>query len=517
VYPPLFAIAQVKLGISRREPTSDSHLRAALDKAVAENRELRETIETLREENKALREADATRTEQLDSLAAKIAGLERKLGQNSSNSSLPPSSDRGPRQPKPESPNRAARRALGRKPGKQPGSPGHHLAQVEHPDHVEVHAPPCCGSCGGDLGAAAVTAVEKRQVFDLPEPRLESTEHQAETRLCRCGTTTKADFPPEARAYACYGSRVRANALYLMSRQHVPFERATEAMRDLFGVDVSTGFLDRLYSEGAAGLEAFLAAVTEQLRVADVVHVDETSDRLGKKSVWYHVACTELLTLLHADVTRGYDGIERTGLFPGFSGVVVHDRLDWYFSYGNATHAVCGAHLVRNLKSVGVVKSQQEWATAMTELLLEMKKAAEAAREKGRKAVYWRDLKAYMKRYDKICAAALAANPQAASGRKRNEVERESFNLATAFTTLKDEICLYAKDLRVPFTNNIAERDLRMAKIHRKVSSCFRSLEGAERLGAVRSYISTAMKQGLDPMAVLVRLFAGDAWIPQRA
>jgi transposase len=461
-------------------------LRAALDKAVAENRELRETIETIREENKALHETNATREEQIELLAAKIAGLEKKLGQNSSNSSLPPSSDRGPRPPKPESPNRAARRALGRKPGKQPGSPGHHLAQVEHPDHVEVHAPPCCGSCGGDLGAAAVTAVEKRQVFDLPEPRLESTEHQAETRLCRCGTTTKADFPPEARAYACYGSRVRANALYLMSRQHVPFERATEAMRDLFGVDVSTGFLDR-------------------------------SDRLGKKSVWYHVACTELLTLLHADVTRGYDGIERTGLFPGFSGVVVHDRLDWYFSYGNATHAVCGAHLVRNLKSVGVVKSQQEWATAMTELLLEMKKAAEAAREKGRKAVYWRDLKAYMKRYDKICAAALAANPQAASGRKRNEVERESFNLATAFTTLKDEICLYAKDLRVPFTNNIAERDLRMAKIHRKVSSCFRSLEGAERLGAVRSYISTAMKQGLDPMAVLVRLFAGDAWIPQRA
>jgi len=485
-------------------------LRAALDRAVAENRELRKTIETLREQN-------AAQAGQIDSLASKIAGLERKLGQNSSNSSLPPSSDRGPRPPKAESPNRAARRALGRKPGKQPGSPGHYLAQVVHPDHLEVHAPVFCGSCGGDLANADVTAVERRQVFDLPESQLESTEHQAETRLCRCGASTKAKFPPEARAYASYGPRVRANALYLMSRQHVPFERAAEAMRDLFGVEVSTGFLDSLYSEGAAGLDDFLAAVTEQLRSSEVVHVDETSDRLKKKSVWYHVACTELLTLLHADVTRGYDGIERTGLFPGYCGVVVHDRLDWYFSYSNATHAVCGAHLVRNLKSVGVVKSQQAWATKMTELLLEMNKAAETARDKGRKAVHWRHLKAYMKRYDDICAAALAANPQPASGRKRNEVERESFNLATAFVTLKDEICLYAKDLRVPFTNNIAERDLRMAKLHKKISSCFRSLEGAERLAAVRSYLSTAIKHGLEPMAVLVRLFAGDVWIPQRA
>lgn len=492
-------------------------MRAALDKAVAENRELRETIETIREENKALHETNATREEQIELLAAKIAGLEKKLGQNSSNSSLPPSSDRGPRPPKPESPNRAARRALGRKPGKQPGSPGHHLAQVEHPDHVEVHAPPCCGRCGSDLGTAEVTGIERRQVFDLPEPRLESTEHQAETRLCRCGARTKAEFPPEARAYVSYGPRVRANALYLMSRQHVPFERAAEAMKDLFGVDVSTGFLDNLYSQGAAGLEAFLAEVTEQLRIADVVHVDETSDRLNKKSVWYHVACTELLTLLHADVTRGYDGIERTGLFPGYSGVLVHDRLDWYFSYDNAIHAVCGSHLVRNLKSVAVVKSQRGWATDMTALLLEMKQSAEVAREKGRKAIYWRHLKAYMKRYDDICAAALAANPEPASGRKRNEVERESFNLASAFVALKDPICLYANDLRVPFTNNIAERDLRMAKLHKKISSCFRSMEGAERLAAVRSYISTAIKHGLDPMAMLVRLFAGDAWIPQQA
>jgi len=497
------------LGISSHDPSSGAHLRAALDRSAAENR-------VLREENQELRDTNAAQAAQLEELASRIADLEKKLNRNSSNSSLPPSSDRD-RQPKPESPNRAARRAMGRKPGKQPGQEGHHLSQVDNPDNVVVYSPGCCESCGGDLSEAEVEDVEVRQVFDLPKPKLVSTEHRAERRRCKCGTLTKAAFPKEVRSYASYGPRLRASALYLLARQHLPFERAGEAMRDMFGVSVSTGFLDDLYSEGAKDLEGFLAEVLEQLKSSDVVHVDETSDRLKKKSVWYHVACTELLTLLHADVTRGYAGIERTGLFPDFSGIVVHDRLDWYFSYKNATHAVCNAHLVRNLKSVAVVKSQQEWATDMTELLLEMKHAAGAAREAHKKAVNWRQLKGYMKRYDKICIAAMAANPQPASGRKRNGLERESFNLATAFVTLKDEICLYVKDLRVPFTNNIAERDLRMAKIHKKISSCFRSLEGAERLAAVRSYISTAMKQGLEPMAVLVRLFAGDTWMPQRA
>lgn len=504
------------MGISSREPISGPPVRALLDKAVGENRALREANEVLREELRGLRESNAAQATQLELLASTIAELEKKLSSNSSNSSLPPSSDRGPRPQKAESPNRAARRALGRKPGKQPGSKGHHLAQVEHPDNVVVHSPACCRDCGADLGSAAVEDVEVRQVFDLPEPRLESTEHRAEKRRCECGAATKAEFPPEARSHVSYGPRLRAFALYLLARQHLPFERAAEAMNDMFGVRVSIGFLDSLYSEGADGLEAFRAEVLDQLRSSEVVHVDETSDRLGAKSVWYHVASTDLLTLLHADETRGVDGVERVGLFPDFSGVAVHDRLSQYFRYEKATHAICGAHLIRNLASVAFGPSQRLWASSMAALLLEMRRAGDAARTKGARAIPRRRLNGYTKRYDDLCTIALAANLEPASGRKRNEVERESFNLATAFVTHKDAVCRYATDLRVPFTNNLAERDLRMAKLHKKISGCFRAMEGAERLAALRSYLSTARKQGLEPMAVLVRLFSGDTWIPQR-
>lgn len=497
------------------ESAGDVELLRAIEALRAENALLVEKNAGLVDQVDGLSVANAGLVEQVETLGAKIAELERKLGRNSSNSSLPPSSDRFGK-PKPESPNRAARRALGRKPGKQPGDDGKHLAQVTDPDDTKIYTPPCCENCGDDLSDAPAEAVEVRQVFDTPEPKLFVTEHRAVTKRCHCGTATKAAFPAVARAYACYGPRLRAVALYLLARQHLPFERCQEAIADLFGIRVSTGFLDSLYSEGADGLDEFLVEVLDQLMAADVVHVDETSDKLRTKTIWFHVACTELLTLLHADETRGPAGIERLGLFPDFAGIAVHDRLGWYFAYDQATHAACGAHLIRNLASVAIVDAQRPWASAMTALLLEMKHAGEKARAASLKRIEADTLAAYLVRYDQIVIDALAANPAPATGRKRNSLETDSFNLAIAFGDHKDAITRFATDLRASFSNNQAERDLRMLKIHRKISSCFKSKEGASRLAAVRSYISTAMKHRLDPLDVLVRLFNGNAWVPAR-
>src|SRR5664280_1756163 len=486
------------------------------NRVVAENDRLRGENDRLVGEVARLADENVELRSEIDSFARKIAALEKRLSKNSENSSLPPSSDLfGPKKDKPENANRAARRALGRKPGKQPGAEGKHLAHVDDPDEVRLHTPPACSDCGADLAHIPVERTEVRQITDIPVPVMFTIEHRAESKRCTCGTVTKAAFPEEARGHASYGPRIRATALYLLCRQHLPFERTKEAMADLLGVTVSTGFLDAVYSEGAEGLAGFITAVLAQLRATYVVHMDETFDRLGKGSVWFHVACTELLTLLHADATRGPDGIEATGLLPDFTGVAVHDRLGWYFNYDQATHAACGAHLLRNLASVGVGFDQSAWTSSMGDLLLEMKAAAASAVVAGKKRIARKDLADYLCRYDTIVAEALAANP-APVGRKRDLIETEGYNLAVAFRERKDAICRFATDLRVSFTNNLAERDLRMVKIHKKVSASFRAIEGAERLATVRSYIATAMKHDLDPLAVLVRLFHGDAWIPQR-
>jgi transposase len=469
----------------------------------------------LRAEVAALTSANELLAGQVVVLTGKIAELEKRLSKDSSNSSKPPSSDRF-KKPRPESPNRAARRAEGRKPGKQPGTDGKHLAQIDDPDDVELHVPGCCDGCGGDLAEAPVEAVEVRQVFDLPDPRLHTVEHRAETRRCGCGTKTKAVFPADARSYASYGPKLRAVALYLLAYQHLPFERCQATLRDLFAVDVSTGFLDSLFTEGGDGLVLFMAAVLGHLLASDVVHVDETFDHVGKKKAYIHVVCSELYTFLHADETRGKDGTERTGLFPDYTGTAVHDRLVQYFGYTNATHAVCAAHLIRELVSVGHDPVQRPWASAMTALLYTMNTTAHAARAAGASQIDPDILAKFIADYDQVVADALDFNPAPGPGLKRSKLEAESYNLAVAFRDHRDAIRRFATDLRVPFTNNRAESDLRMVKLHSKISGPFRNMAGAERFATVRSYLSTARKHHLGPFQVLTALFAGQPWIPQR-
>jgi transposase len=226
-------------------------------------------ITALRAQVAALEAANAA-------LAARVAELERRLGRDSSNSSKPPSQDGLGK------PARPARREPGmRRPGKQPGAPGAHLAQVPDPDEVVVHRPVACGGCGGELTLAPVTRVEARQVFDLPEVRLWVREHRAERRQCACGQVTAGVFPEQARAAACYGPGVRALGAYLAVQQHLPVERAAQVLGDALGASVAAGTLGGLVAEGAAGLGGFVERVREQLTRAEVAHFDETGARVA--------------------------------------------------------------------------------------------------------------------------------------------------------------------------------------------------------------------------------------------
>ena len=157
-----------------------------------------------------LRAVNAEQALVIETLKARVAELERQLAKHSGNSSKPPSSDGLGKPPVPR--RERAADAGGRNPGKQPGTPGAHLAPTAEPDEVVVHRPAACQGCGGDLTLAPVTGVEARQVFDLPEVRLWATEHRAERRLCGCGQVTAAGFPAQARSVACDGPGVRALA-----------------------------------------------------------------------------------------------------------------------------------------------------------------------------------------------------------------------------------------------------------------------------------------------------------------
>lgn len=478
----------------------NDHLQRRISELESENAALREVIEVLRSENTELK--------------SRIVELERKAGRNSNNSSVPPSRDDN--KAREERANRAARRRAQRearrKPGKQPGEPGKNLAQVADPDAVVHHIPTHCGDCGASLSSAEVTGREVRQVFDLPQRRREVTEHRAEWRRCRCGCETGGVFPPEATAPAAWGPRVRAHALYLMNRHLVPIERTAEIMSDLLGAPVSTGFLAGLSRQAADALEDFATDLSDHLADEDVLHVDETGSRVAGAKWWFHVASTSLLTFLGIHRRRGREATDDFGILARFHGVLVHDRWAPYWCYDEAGHGLCNAHILRDLQDVAAYPHQAEWAESMADLLREAKRRAEAAAAAGLDEVPIGVRKWLRGRYNAIIEDALAANPEP-NARQRNAAERASHNLAVALEHHAEEILLFLYDLRVPFDNNQAERDLRMAKLQQKISGCFRTEAGARNFARVRSYIETGRKHGLNPVDLMVQLFMGQPWM----
>ena len=481
----------------------------------ASREQLEAQIELLWAEN-------AVQVQEIERLTRMIAELEARINQSSKNSSRPPSSD-SPADQAEATKTRAERRAeakeqrkdeVARRRGKQPGAAGKNLAVVSCPDVVVEHEATTCASCGEDLAAALVEGIERRQVFDTLEPVLICTEHRAFSKRCSCGMLTKATFPKEATAPTSYGPNVRAAALYLLFGQHLSVERVADAMSTMLGAEVSTGFVASLAKEAAGGLVGFMNVVRARLSAAPLVHVDETSDQVRREKWWFHVVSDVLYTYLFASATRGKAAPDEAGVLPEYRGVMVHDRLAMYFKYDQADHAICGSHLLRDLATVGVGWSQG-WAIDMAALLAEMNDAAHTARAGGRTSLSKRVLADFLTRYDAIVEAGLLANP-APVGRQRDYLERKSFNLVSALEMLKVEATRFARDLRIPMTNNEAERSLRMAKLHHKISGCFQSDDGARHFATIRSYLSTARKHDVGALDALAQLFRGQAWMPPR-
>jgi transposase len=453
----------------------------------------------------------------VESLEAENLRLRAELAKNSGNSSKPPSRDPAAERSRQAEARRAKRSRDGkvRRPGKQPGGEGTTLAMVENPDEIIVHAPKACGGCGGSLADAEVTATARRQVVDLPVVAPSVTEHQAQTRRCACcDTTTAAAFPDGVRAPVSYGPRVKAIVVYLLARQHIPVGRAQEAMADLFGLKVSAGTVDACYAEAGRRLKGFIAALVAFLRTLPVLHADETTDRIGTVTCWMHVVSTASFTLIHASATRGFEAVRTAGVLIGYRGVIVHDRLALYWKLTTARHGICSAHLLRDLAQAATVATQKTWAEGLAGLLVEINTACDDARARGLKTLAPNLRNAFNARYDHLVAAALAANPDPPAGRKRDALARQSYNLATAFATHKKPILAFMNNLAVGMTNNQAERDLRPVKLHRKISSCFKSQAGAERFAHVRSYLSTTPKHDIPALDALTDLFTGNPWMP---
>jgi transposase len=440
-------------------------------------------------------------------LGARISDLEVRLGKNSRNSSKPPSSDG---LSKPPVPTRAERRAQARRPGKQPGEGGTHLAQVSDPDEVITHVPEACGECGAELADADVVGVEIRQVFDLPKIKPFVTEHQLERRRCSCGALSRAAAPPQAKAPTCYGSGVRSLAAYLAVYQHLPYDRMAQFFHDVLGFDVSVGTLAQMVKEAGGALEGFSQAVADLLKEAPVVHFDETGARVSGRLHWVHVASDALLTLLQCHGRRGRTAMDEMGVIGAMGGIAVHDGFSAYRPY-DLTHALCNAHHLRELEAIA---TEQRWADEMIVLLLMAKKVVDEAKRAGRVALDPAVVARIEARYEALLIRGAMANPHKNWPEPRSGLNKTAINLLYRLRRDSDAVLRFATDFRAPFDNNQAERDIRMVKLQQKISGTWRTLAGAQHYCAIRSYISTMKKQDQQVLLGLRNLFEGHAWLP---
>ncbi len=461
--------------------------------------ELRREIAGLRAENAALKQ--------------EVADLRRRLDKDSSNSSKPPSSDGPAKKPRVAG---SLRGVSGRTSGGQPGHRGDTLRPVAKPDKIERHEATRCGHCQAGLTAAMATRVETRQVFEMPEPRLEVTEHRASIYTCACCRgVTRAAFPDDVTAHVQYGPRIRAAAIYLNAQHLIPEDRVGEIMHDLFGAaSLCPASIAAWSAHKAEDLAPVVAQIAAWIAGAAVRHLDETGFRIGGRTRWLHTVSTVALTQYRVSEKRGAMPATLRG------GVIVHDHFKPYFTLPGVEHALCNAHHLRELKALIDIE-KEPWARRMSRLLVRAARRVERAIAQGRTALAAGPARRILSVYDAIVRRGLAfheAQPPLARrpGARGRTPKRVGHNLLERLRVYKTEVLRFVSDFAVPFTNNQAEQDIRMMKVKMKISGGFRTWAGAETFAILRSVLSTARKQGLDilhtltiPAAALIHDLSG--------
>lgn len=442
-------------------------------------------------------------------LQAQVRRLRDVAAQSSRNSSRPPSTDR-PEQPKPKS----LRKKSGRKPGGQPGHPGHTLPFSDHPKYTEIHPLQEC-ECGEDLSQEPALDFERRQVFDLPPLQLECTEHRAEIKECPCcHKIVTAPFPEEVQAPVQYGKQFRSLLAYFYDAQLGASLRIRQMCEEMFGYAVSEATVQSARQEQYQALEPFEERLEKILPQEPVLHVDETSLPVNQIKHWLHVICTPLLTFFSVQRLRGKAAIHAIGIIPQFTGWLMHDFLSSYLSFERCLHTFCKSHLMRELVFI-FEQHHQSWAKDLYDLFLEMLRYVQE--QKARAApVGQAEYKRWQKRYRALLRAGRQINPltsEQRTGKCRKQSKEQ--NLLDRLEAYDDLILAFLWAWELPFTNNEAERDFRFMKTRIKISGCFRTLDGARRHVRIRSYICTLRKQGLPVLEYLRRALDGRPFLPE--
>lgn len=447
----------------------------------------------------ALLEIIEAQAGQIKLLEARIKELEQRLNKNSSNSSKPPSSD-GLSKPSRTS---SLRENGKNKSGGQPGHKGETLKQTEAPDIIKKHVLTTCPDCQHSLLSSPLHGMVKRQVFDIPPPKIEVTEHQAEVKYCECcNKTITAAFPAGVLAPVQYGEVIRSWSVYYQYQHFIPEDRLQQLFSDLYEIQLATATLSNYTRIAFDALASFEESVLSEVKTAAVKNLDETGFRVAGKTQWLHVASTKTATYYHVSP-------KRKSLLDGLSGTVIHDHWKSYYNLDGVEHALCNQHHLRELKAI-TEHDKEPWAQAMSRLL---RVALRCRHFHEHHAIPVARIKWLTNIYNKIIRDGLAYHealpPLPCKGKQGRQPRRAGHNLLLRLFHYNQDVLRFLHDPAVPFTNNDAERDLRMMKCKQKISGGFRSSQGAEQFARIRGFISTVRKQGLSIISSIQSIFSG--------
>ena len=474
-----------------------------------------ELLELLAEQDRVLAGRDAeiaTLRTQIAAMEQRLARLERLVSRNSGNSSFPPSMDDQPgRMPPPGKPARGRGK---RRPGKQPGSPGHHLAWREDPDETIPHFPAGACPCGASLADSRDLGVTAScQQVEIPLASAQVIQHDLHAVACGCGRVHRAAAPPgTAAGTVSYGPNLQAWCVYLLAAHAIPVHRCAELIEALTGARPSPGFVHSMLARAAAAVADANKLIRALIILAHVVCADETPIRAGpgpkSRKRYLLVACTRLLTYYFL----GDRSLETFAAFvlPDLEGVVVvHDRYQNYDAFPGLIHQLCAQHLLRDLADAAETYPDAHWPVQITQALQGLIRAANSARAQGLAAVPEQIAAPLIHAFRHGVILGLGQVP-----RRSERKQSPGRALLECLRDREEDVLRFASDLRIPPTSNQAERDVRPAKTQEKISGRLRSEKATRHRYAIRGYISTAAKHAEDVLTVLRDAITGNPWMP---
>lgn len=424
--------------------------------------------------------------------------LERRTRKNSRNSSLP-SSQTGKDESTPTS-------ADSKKKGKIEN--GTIVANTRVKKKVTVSHVSDCIRCGANLEQIPVQGHERRTKIDIVFEKV--VDHRdAEIKQCpSCNSITKGKFPADFHGPLQYGNGIKAFMIDLVVNQMVSLNRTQKLVSSMIGAVVAEASILKFIWCLYLVLDDWEKSATQHLLDSKAINVDETSFRVNKQNHWIHVYSSGDVTLKCLHRGRGIKAIESINIIPRYGGVIIHDCWASYLSYKHCEHGLCGSHLLRELKFI-VESNNYRWARHMYRLL---KIACKLVTSKPEKFLNDSDFLRLQRCYKKIIACGekeLPEIPPRPSGKRGKLAKSDAHNLLERLKGYEKAVLLFARKSYVPFTNNRAERDLRMAKVKQKVSGCFRSLKYAKAYCRISSYLITASNKGYNPLIAIQMALAG--------